>query len=315
VADAQRNPYLDGLRFVAALAVVMQHSTLPWIEQPLAAGINGAFRWGVPVFFLVSGFLHPADADRAWVKRRFCRLVVPYAFWTIAWLLYILVTSRSVVVLRGGMPLWELQVIFFGAAGPLLWFLPALLYVGALATLPKTSGQRALAAALGVGSYLLLPLLKVPSVGSADYFTALGLYLALYLVGVEAARRRVAIPGPGWAHVACGAAILVALGVTGATQGLWAPSVTWGGLAFAVLMFLSAVKGALPVRSLAWGGPLLMGVYQLHFLLLRVIWDRYPLPGHSMVKGLPALFTVLAVASIGLSMLAQKSRLLRRVFG
>lgn len=94
-ASPQRLAFLDGLRALAALAVVIYHITGS-ISQSLIAIYSYVFdlgRFGVVLFFLCSGFIIPLSLQRAnslrqfWV-RRFFRLYPLYwlslLFWLIA---------------------------------------------------------------------------------------------------------------------------------------------------------------------------------------------------------------------------------------
>ncbi|WPY95463.1 acyltransferase [Limimaricola variabilis] len=88
-------PELDGLRAIAAIAVVAYHVRLP--------GVSGGFL-GVDVFFVLSGYLTTAIAlsgrytPREFIKKRFCRL----------WPLLLCVSAAvSLIVSLSGLAMWH----------------------------------------------------------------------------------------------------------------------------------------------------------------------------------------------------------------
>ncbi len=89
-----RNVPYDLLRILAAFSVVMLHSAAQyWYELPIAGmewkivnGYDACFRFGVPVFVMLSGaiFLDPArklDVKRLY-RRNILRLVILYLLWS-----------------------------------------------------------------------------------------------------------------------------------------------------------------------------------------------------------------------------------------
>lgn len=95
-AQHLRNHFLDALRGIAALLVLVTHlqssitSFYPsgWLaEHPAAAGTLEHGSIGVDVFFLVSGFtvflaarrvLHAGNGVRLFLLKRFLRIFLPY---------------------------------------------------------------------------------------------------------------------------------------------------------------------------------------------------------------------------------------------
>jgi surface polysaccharide O-acyltransferase-like enzyme len=95
----------DVLRTVAAAAVVAIHvlgpyrarlGEMPDVEWASAIAVNGALRWCVPVFILITGALLLADTRpfdvRYFLRRRFAKVLVPFLAWS---LLYAVVAGVS----------------------------------------------------------------------------------------------------------------------------------------------------------------------------------------------------------------------------
>ncbi|WP_371667431.1 acyltransferase family protein [Streptomyces sp. NBC_00289] len=98
-AGAYRLGWLDALRGIAALVVVFDHSSYAFLaefRQSLAPHFN-AGRYGVMVFFLVSGYIIPASLERRGCVRDFwiSRAFRVYPMWAVA------VTSVVVLDLVG----------------------------------------------------------------------------------------------------------------------------------------------------------------------------------------------------------------------
>ncbi|WP_028111148.1 acyltransferase [Ferrimonas futtsuensis] len=88
--------YLDLLRCLAAIAVVLIHVLGPWrhlwglapMDQWMAAsGYNALSRWAVPVFMMITGALLLSDnrpfVCKDYMKRRLLKVVVPFIAWTL----------------------------------------------------------------------------------------------------------------------------------------------------------------------------------------------------------------------------------------
>ena len=93
-------PGADILRIISGFGVVMIHVTDPFLVYPpyLATGgtfwwlyfiLNTAFRFSVPVFIMLSGYLLLASPTRSYgefYRKRFLRVGIPAAFWIIFYL-------------------------------------------------------------------------------------------------------------------------------------------------------------------------------------------------------------------------------------
>lgn len=136
--------YIDILRIVACFSVIMLHaSAQPWYSLPvdgigfkIANSYDALFRFGVPVFVMISGALFLAPDREITIKKLYrhniLRLAVLYVFWSC---LYGLMDCRGFDPAGIG---WKdvLREMILGRYH--LWFLPMIL-----------------------GIYVLLPILKV----------------------------------------------------------------------------------------------------------------------------------------------------------
>lgn len=144
VKSSNRMAYLDVLRILAAFSVVMLHSAAQFwysldlrsTEWIIANSYDAVFRFGVPVFVMISGalFLNPqykVDIKHLY-KHNILRLVVIYCVWSTAYGLFDCVWLEDIRTLGVKDILREIIESRYH-----LWFLPML-----------------------VGIYILLPILK-----------------------------------------------------------------------------------------------------------------------------------------------------------
>ncbi len=88
--------YIDLLRFIAAVAVVVIHVLGPFrflygeigeSDWLAAMGFNSITRWAVPVFMMISGALLLSDTRpfncRHYISRRLGKVLIPFIAWTI----------------------------------------------------------------------------------------------------------------------------------------------------------------------------------------------------------------------------------------
>lgn len=141
-----RLAYLDGLRVLAILLVVIVHATAPllvnpqWLGQPLwylCLLQNPINRAGVPLFFMISGYLFlrtpTVSAPMPFYRRRLPRLLLPLVFWNGV---YLLVQTPPPSLSSGLFDYF--RTLFTGGSCYHMWFLYAIL-----------------------GIYLLVPVLEV----------------------------------------------------------------------------------------------------------------------------------------------------------
>lgn len=165
----QRFYYYDILRIIACFSVIMLHvSAQFWYDLPItgkewiiANAYDAAFRFGVPIFVMISGALF-LDKDRKIIIKRLythniLRLIVPFVIWSC---IYGLWDSRTFQWEIAG---WKPYVLEMLAGGYHLWFVPML-----------------------AGIYLLVPILKSwlnhASKQEVEYFLKLFL---IFQIGIE----------------------------------------------------------------------------------------------------------------------------------
>ncbi|MCT4631103.1 MAG: acyltransferase family protein [Firmicutes bacterium] len=96
IKESKRESYIDFLRVFATFCVVILHSYAPYFEDFYiygtkswwAVNLLAAFtRWGVPVFFMISGYLLLNDSReikiKIFIKKRLSKVLIPLAFWSI----------------------------------------------------------------------------------------------------------------------------------------------------------------------------------------------------------------------------------------
>ncbi|HHI5411907.1 TPA: acyltransferase [Vibrio metoecus] len=92
----QRVFFFDLLRAIAAVAVIAIHvlapyrdrlGELPFVEWLIAVTVNGASRWAVPVFIMISGALMLSDRRqfelRYYLERRLGKVLIPFVVWSL----------------------------------------------------------------------------------------------------------------------------------------------------------------------------------------------------------------------------------------
>lgn len=157
----ERKVYIDLLRIVACFSVIMLHSSSQyWYELPVAGykwiicnTYDALFRFGVPVFVMISGALFLEREGEVDLKRLYrknvLRLVTAYWFWSF---LYGLWDCREWFGAEG--TVWRDYVMEFLLGRYHLWFIPML-----------------------AGIYVILPVLKTwtdhASRRQVEYFLAL----------------------------------------------------------------------------------------------------------------------------------------------
>lgn len=104
--DRNRVPYFDLLNIAACFSVIvlhcnqMVHAWQPGKNWLLALGIEVAFYWAVPVFFMLTGatLLNYRDRydTRTFLVKRFKRTFIPFIFWSLLFYLLISVGLEGV---------------------------------------------------------------------------------------------------------------------------------------------------------------------------------------------------------------------------
>lgn len=127
MAQPQRVVYLDGLRILACLMIVLMHAPHPDAGSPgiLLTSISFMTTSGIGLFFMVSGaLLLPVLSDTAsFLRRRLLKIVGPLLFWTI---FYVFVNHISGKFSIHDMWVSVWSILFSAQGNGTLWFLYSL---------------------------------------------------------------------------------------------------------------------------------------------------------------------------------------------
>jgi len=121
----------DIIRIFSIFAVIFIHTTTRTLEAsafalqkiPFTLFLNQVFRFAVPLFFLISGFVlelnyHLHENYLTYFKKRLNRIIIPYFFWSVIYYFFIYSKNRDPNFLIS---------LFRGDASYQLYFIPALL--------------------------------------------------------------------------------------------------------------------------------------------------------------------------------------------
>ncbi len=317
---APRNVTLDGLKYVAAAAIVLHHVSAG-AGGRLGAFMTAAPLWALFFFIAASGYLHGGVGDRgpAWLRKRLVRLGVPYATWTVVYLVW---GQRNLLI--GGPPFLPnaFRVVFFAGANEILWVLPLLLYCAVAAELlVHNSIQRRITIGacilLTLALYQFAPLREIYT-GPVQHFILAPRWFAVYLGGMEL-RALGEMRPPGLLARAAFPVSVLAAGTVGVLYGdltrplsITVQTVLWSIGAFVLLWGAASGVTWLGVGRLAWGSDYLIGVYVSHVLWLQLFLALVPRAG-----GLPGSVWIAAgwaftLAGATLTTLALKSNKVTR---
>lgn len=200
---SHRIVYLDGLRILACLMIVLMHAPHPDAGNPgiLLTPISFLTASGIGLFFMVSGaLLLPVSSDTSsFLKRRLGKIVGPLLFWTFFYMIANLLTGKMSVYDIGHA---ALSVLFSTQGHGVLWFLYTLagLYLVAPVISPflKKASERELRFYLilwlvAMCFPLLSQILEVnrSTTGLLYYFTG---YLGYFVLGYYMHKYRPQLP-------------------------------------------------------------------------------------------------------------------------
>ncbi|HET6350774.1 MAG TPA: acyltransferase [Coriobacteriia bacterium] len=279
----ERNSAIDGLRFIAAICIVLLHTAgiaLEATDNPILRVTTSVTYVALFVFFAVSGYLHGSTGGRgrAWLGRRAVRLGVPYACWSAVFLGWTWVRGAAIPPI--------LKVIFFAGAHEVLWSLPMLIVCAVIVEmLVRTDRARV----------VFLLVCCIVAAASAVYSEALWVRLAevrqfalgtrwvlVYCLGMQVRSMR---RPQTFVHNIAGFAVVVAvLGWLGLQSDADYPVRLYRLLptalftAAAVLILLAAHSGRGPsaLARFQWGGRYLIGIYASHYLWLEIFATFVP---------------------------------------
>src|SRR5258706_4413077 len=174
IVKSARNPSLDAARVFAALGLVWVHATQSSLSRFHVLG-----RFGTSFFILAAVFFlfHPLGSSPrptfgAYALKRFRRLYIPFAAWS---LIYLLVRDvKRLLIHEPAVTLYWSRLV--AGTSMQFWFLP-FIFIACLICFPLPP----LFARMGRGKYLLLPFILAagvfisfnlrPSVAGADEVT------------------------------------------------------------------------------------------------------------------------------------------------
>jgi fucose 4-O-acetylase-like acetyltransferase len=318
----RRDPTIDGLKFIAAAAIVMVHVAQKWPASGLANFVEQVSFSALYFFFLVAGYFHGATGTRGvrWLAGRFARLAVPYAVWSA-----VLIGFYNLYDLVRRLPPYlpdPVRVIFFAGADEVLWALPWLLACAVLAEMfARTPMTRRLlllaAAAVQLAVWILVPSSALPQFGVRQFILG-GRWVVLYVAGMEL-RARKSVPGSafGWvcaAILASAAAGGLAL-IVGAQPGGRSQYVMFLlNATVAVALLAGSRVGAewFGVGALSWGGDYLLGIYVSHALWLFILLQLVSATSMPAYVWLPFGWAICFGAAVIVTRLLLSSRWTRR---
>ena len=194
-----RIPWVEAVRWVAAVAVVIQHSLFPLTLESIAAGqvsaawlVNAALRFPVPVFFFLSGFVAEVGFERGKAPRyasRVMRTALPYITYSLFYSFLAFISGRTSDLPPGHL---FLRVVLADDAGH-LWFLASLTVVAPLGVFFWRRWGDAFAYTAGVSALAFGSLYSYSMVWKSLGSTTVRMFivpLGLYAAGLWWARRR-----------------------------------------------------------------------------------------------------------------------------
>ncbi|MFH8136141.1 acyltransferase [Pantoea osteomyelitidis] len=321
----QKISWIDNLRAVACMMVIMIHTTTWYITGPeavsgirwdLANLLNSASRVCVPLFFMISGYLF--FGERSAQKRHFLRIVLCLLFYSAVSLVYI----AWLTPISEGRSLLKLlqKPVFYH-----LWFFFAIIGIYLLSPVIQVKAVRARYVAVLV---LVLAVLANPNTVSQSlgpfhwlpvnlYVSGDSFYYVLYAllgraIGTMETERRGVTMLAGIAFVACMAGI--AMGTKQELKANGAFSDTWylycGPLVFiAAISLLLLFKNCLnqrPLPVLATLSRYSLPIYGFHALFIHFLRTRHLDDMTQPLLDLPWVFGVTLGGSLLLAMLLQR---------
>ncbi len=324
----RRDPVIDSLRCYGLIAVVLQHAVgyPAFAGNPVALALLGAAVWAVPALFATSGYLSALRPGRLNLGRRFRRLLVPYIVWSVVLFAYL---HRGELI-GGSLPPLGLSgwlgIVFAGQAYYTLWFLAMLVYA-TLAGWALTTNRARLGGAIACGvALVVLTALRWGQPAESQqtwigFITFAPVCIGLYLLGAVLAtvRERVRgalVPLAGLVvGLAVDVAISVALGTAVSEQVQLAVHLGAALAGFALLAIAVSPAGrVLGMRAAAFAGTFALGIYVLHAPILGVLQSITGTTESSNVAIALVLGIITFGASLLVSVVASKIKLLAPLF-
>lgn len=284
--DIERIAYLDIIRILACVMVIIMHSPMPDCGSPsfVLTGISFVTAPCIGLFFMVSGaLLLPTSLSmKEFYKKRLSKVVFPTLIWSFIYLL-VKIINGSITVAQ--LPSMVLSVPFSAQGDGILWFMYVLigLYLITPIISPwlEKASKKEIELVLGVwGVSLLYPILQnavainESHTGVLYYFSGyagyyiLGYYLHHYKprVGIIASLLMILIP-----IIACGISIHLYQDLD-FYRYFWYLSIFVVSMACGWFCLLSKIN-VREVRLLTVASSLSFGIYLSHILIMRsFIW-------------------------------------------
>jgi len=326
VISRAREPWLDSLRVLAVIGVVVQHACISrWMSL---TGISwgarivlGMASCSVACLMLVAGYasaLSPAfgKRDRAYILRRLKRLGLPYVVWTAIFLV-------AQVYLPFGRPAPSLDIMSLVTGTGVyvvLWFLPALFYANLIGWAIRRLRWRLIVGCAFLGLYLfqgsVVGLIELEPTGLFAALVWLSPWFALFLFGQAAA----SIPADRFTSRGA-VATIAAVGVAGiATAGylsgryypVWpspAPVFEWLTGSVAVFALILAARNRPNWRLLPSLSGVTLAIYIMHLPLLPLLSRLEPAGVVPWYVWVPANVAIAIAVSGGVGALLSRTPL------
>ena len=343
--DNGRNGWIDLARVIATILVICIHCGTPYFisaspavsssDRFFACLVASIARICIPLFFLISGFLllKPDLDPEPFYRKRFRRLLIPWAFWSVIYLLVrIFLQKNRISVLSA------LRLIYTGHVFYHLWFLYALagLYLALPFLAPLTEAGKTNRLCWFAGLAMLLGSVLPAFAQLAQFLTGYPFYC-----GVDKAIFSV-YAGYAALGVLCGRLPLTAsikyscwiilIGGFGLTIGLswWdfkahgVATEKWFGFdqpaiaAASIACFFLLRQAAIPFRflpALKAAAGLTFGIYLCHPLIIELLRTSGWSPPASAFIGIPLCSGIVLLGSAVIVFLLSKLPVIRSVAG
>lgn len=272
VSSSNKRLYISYIRAIAACAVVQMHAIggyLYWYgkgaanlhPQFIVADIYYSFlRWATPFFIMISGALllgNPREQPLgAFLSKRMRRVLIPFAFWGVIYLLYYFRGS----LYFGPLPQWKEVAgkIFYEDIYFHLWFIPMIaglyLLTPVLKIWVKAASRRDMEYFMGLIFFFNMLHHYLPGFLVVKHFAWFG-YIGYYLLGYYLSTYPIDIRWKRWIYPA---AWLMPL------------------LSACVVWWMSARKGEYDDTAFVYASPNILLMTGAWFLFLRDYdWERF----------------------------------------
>lgn len=317
--------YIELLRVVAALAVVAIHvlgpyrflmGETPHADWVSAIAINGASRWAVPVFIMITGALLLSDTRpfsvKYFVQRRVMKVLLPFVAWSVFYAVLAAISLQNVNWTETVQRLIALPVEeTYYHLGFFYYFIPLYVLVPVLRPVTQRDDPSLLYALLGSWLILCAARLMGVSLGWAEDLVLYGGYL---LLGFVLHQRKLPLGG----LLLLGLLALVATEYTAISESVsserytsagWFSYKTLNTVLIAAMVFrlcqgwASRISGAAR-RTVTNISRYSLGIYLVHPLILWPVREFAFMPSMAWLT-IPlmtlAVFGLSYVASVGLS--------------